>query len=158
MLKLTPTLLGHPTVKLGRLLQIFSTNDLGKCTDMLSEIYKVANNFLNSQEQLRKFFWLFGTNWKKMAILAWGDPAQIWLLKQGTDPTKYQYEGLDGNSGQLLTYINFLNFIPMHKTLIITKMARLVKFNQSTSQGVQYLINIIPEQLRFVEYELQRLM
>ena len=85
-------------MKLGRLVQILSTIGLGKCKDILPYIYKVS-----SYEHFHKVLGLFGTNWEKLTILAWGDPAQRWLLKQGTDPMKYYYEGLYGYMDQLMT-------------------------------------------------------
>ena len=146
MLKLTPTLLGHPTVKLGRLLQILSNGGLGKCIEILSKIQKVSNKFSNSQERFQKGLGLFGTNWEKLAILAQGDPTQRWILKQGTDPMKYHYEGLDGERGNLRTYINIHNFILMHINLKITKMARLVnqlgctRFSKFRIRKKEYLL------------------
>ena len=66
MLKLTPTLLGHQTMKLGRFLQIPSTIGLGKCTEMISDINIEVDNFWNGSGLV-----ILGGNWENFEIFAW---------------------------------------------------------------------------------------
>ena len=71
MLKLTPTLLGHPTAKLGRFLQIPSTRGLGKCTNMISDINKVGNKVWNNLEYIWTGLGSLEKIWDNLAILSW---------------------------------------------------------------------------------------
>ena len=71
MMKLTPTLMGHTTVKLRRFLQIPSTKGLGKCIDIILDlliyhsirfgiVWKISGQVSEVQERIGRIgkFWL----------------------------------------------------------------------------------------------------